>query len=487
MKRRIYILIVCLVNTVFFSSCSDWFDVSPKTNVKAEELFETENGYLSALAGIYVSMTDAAAYGGNLSFGMMDQLAQSYDMVPTGASDRATIYTYDVGTDGYNTKARLAESWKQAYNLIANANNLLNWLDKNSENVIRDPETRNMIYGEALAIRAYIHFDLLRGWGPMYHSEPNALSIPYREVADNSKQPLLPANEVLKRILRDLESAQKYLAYEAETSLTGRTGTPRRYRFNYHAVTALMARVYCYMNDPVKAIRCAQNVIDHCGLKLQVSNQEDPVLFEEALCALNMHKMQENLSSRFSEGGKMTSQYFCSTATLNALFEATGSTASDVDMRVKSSAFYRNNSEQQAITRKYIKNDNGAIPLLRLPEMYYILCEMSSLEDAPQYINLVRNRRGYSTAADYQSFSDNEDRNRALDTEYRKEFYAEGQYFYFLKNHEFTYFINCPVSEMGKAQYVFPLPDAEKEYGWTPPVTEEGSGSEDKDNGDKDK
>ena len=179
-------------------SCSDWFDVSPKTDVKAAELFESEDGFMEALAGIYVSMTDDAAYGDNLSFGMLDQMAQLYDMIPDGATDRSEIYDYTNTTSGgYNTKGKLADSWGKAYNIIANANNLLKWLDEKGVTVITNEQTRNMIRGEALAIRAYVHFDVLRGWGPIYSENPSAKCMPYRTTADKEKMPLLDRKSVV--------------------------------------------------------------------------------------------------------------------------------------------------------------------------------------------------------------------------------------------------------------------------------------------------
>ena len=87
MKRKIYTLLLSIAGCLLTSSCSDWFDVSPSTDVPAEELFETESGFQSALAGIYIGMTNQKAYGDNLSFGMLDQMAQLYDMIPSGASD----------------------------------------------------------------------------------------------------------------------------------------------------------------------------------------------------------------------------------------------------------------------------------------------------------------------------------------------------------------------------------------------------------------
>ena len=167
MKKIIYILIGLFV----LSSCDEWLDVTPNTDVPAKELFTTENGFTSALAGLYIVMTEEDTYGKNLSFGLMEQLAQMYDKLPDGTSDRNSVYIYDRETSGaYNTKGTLADVWQAQYHTIANANNLLKWWDVNAETVLVDTITRRMIRGEALALRAFLHFDLLRGWGPMHYA-----------------------------------------------------------------------------------------------------------------------------------------------------------------------------------------------------------------------------------------------------------------------------------------------------------------------------
>lgn len=452
-----------MATALLTSGCSDWFDVSPKTDIKAEELFTTENGFRSALAGLYISMTDDDAYGDNLSFGMLDQMAQLYDMIPDGTTSRDAIYIYDVHTNGYDTKTKLERSWLKAYNIIANCNNLLKWLDANGAEVIRSSQDRDNLRAEALAIRAYLHFDLLRGWGPIYKNDSTARCIPYRTAADASRQPLLTANEVAHKVLNDLNEAMRLLSYEKNLSLAA--DKERRFRFNYHAVEALMARVYCWMDDADNAVLHAQNVIANSGLTLQTSNAGDPVLFNECLCALNLYRMSDNMSAKFAEGPKFTTQYYIGTQSLNAIFESTG-TSSDVDFRAKSAAFIRYDAQQQAISRKYIDNPNGAIPLIRLPEMYYILAQMSPLEEGAKYVNAVRNARGYSTSTNISEFFDELYRDDVMDAEVRKEFYAEGQYFFFLKQHEITWFYNCPAG-FSAEKFVFPLPDAEIEYGWT--------------------
>lgn len=469
MKKTIYILIAGLVGISSLASCDDWLDVSPNTDLPAKELFTTENGYKSALAGLYIVMTEEDTYGKNLSFGLMEQLAQMYDKLPDGTTNRSTVYIYDRETSGaYNTKGVLANLWRSQYHTIANANNLLEWWDLNGEIVLTDSLTRRMIRGEALALRAFLHFDLLRGWGPANYAADEAAKdvkcIPYRLVADHTKQPLLPAKEIVDNIIKDLKEAREYLSYEKELDLA-KDLEKRHLRMNYHAVNAMLARVYNYAGIKDSAAMHARMVIEECGLALQSGNDNDPVLSKEVIFGINMHELKDNLSDYFAVGDKMTTKYYLNLSTLNAIFETVGSESED--MRAKGTAFYRNNELQCAMSLKYIDNDNEVIPLIRLPEMYYIACEACGQgEDAAEYINQVRNKRGISKAKDVACDTD-EQRVAALNKEYRKEFYGEGQYFWFLKAHGITGTLaHCPEVTLAQENFIFPLPDAEVEYGW---------------------
>ena len=466
MKKTLYVLIGLLALT----SCEDWLDVAPNTDVPAKELFTTENGFMSSLAGLYIVMTEEDTYGKNLTFGLMDQLVQMYDKLPDGTSDRNSIYVYDRETNTYNTKGVLARVWQQQYHTIANVNNLLKWLDINGETAIADATTRRMIRGEALALRAFLHFDLLRGWGPMNYAGNDKAKemkcMPYRTVADHSKQPLLPAQEVVRLILNDLLEARDCMDYEKELDLSD-VRNDRQYRFNYHAVNAMLARVYNYAGVRDSAAMYAQQVIDECGLSLQTSNYNDPILSKELICGLSMHELEDNLSEYFSVGEKLNTKYYLKLSTLNLIFESKGTES--VDIRAQGTAMHRNNELQNAISLKYIDNDHGVVPLIRLPEMYYIVCEASAdSKEAASYINTVRNKRGISKANNVSCDTD-ESRFAALNKEYCKEFYGEGQYFWFLKTHGATGPLPyCPDKvTLVEENFIFPLPDAEVQYGWT--------------------
>lgn len=470
MKRTIYIYVFGLVAIFSFASCEEWLDVAPNTDVPAKELFTTENGFMSALAGLYINMTEEDTYGKNLSFGLVEELAQMYDKLPDGTNDRKSVYIYDRETSGaYNTKGVLANTWQSQYHIIANANNLLKWWELNGESVLPDTVTRRMIRGEALALRAFLHFDLLRGWGPVNYAADESVRemkcIPYRTVADHSKQPLLPARVVVENILKDLKEARECMSYEKDLDLSDRTG--KRYlRFNYHAINAMLARVYNYAGEKDSAAVYANMVIEKCGLELASGNDNDPILSDEVIVGLSMHELKDNMSDYFAYGDKINTKYYLDITTLNSIYETVGSESED--MRAKGTAFHRNNELQYAISLKYIDNDNEIIPLIRLPEMYYIACEASEgSEDAARYVNSVRNKRGISKAKDVVCGTV-EQRMAALEKEFRKEFYAEGQYFWFLKTHGLAGALpHCPEVTLAKENFVFPLPDAELEYGWT--------------------
>ena len=471
MKKSRTILIAALTGIIFFTSCSewDWLDVAPNTDLPANELFSTETGFNSALAGLYITMTDEKTYGKNLSFGLVEQLAQMYDKLPEGTTDRNSVYIYDRETSGaYNTKGHLADIWQAQYHTIANANNLLKWWGLNGETVIADTLMRRMIRGEALALRALLHFDLLRGWGPVnYSSDADAREMkcmPYRTVASHEKKPLLPASEVVDYIVKDLKEASALLDYEKSLNLSDRSGA-RHFRMNYHAVNAMLARVYSYAGEKDSAAHYACRVIDECGLLLQNGNDNDPILSKEVLFGLNMHELKDNLSQYFAIGDKMNTKYYISTSTLNSIFETVG--AESEDMRAKGTAFHRNNELQQAMSLKYIENDNSIIPLIRLPEMYFIACEAAEGDASAFYVNTVRNKRGISKDKDV-SCDTPEQRIAALNKEYRKEFYAEGHYFWFLKAHGIVGALShCADVVLAKENFIFPLPDAEVEFGWT--------------------
>ncbi len=463
MKR--IILFFVFVNLTSFFACTDWIDVNPKTDVDSEEMFTSEDGFKSTLIGIYVRMSDMSLYGGNLSFNFLEKLVQRYDNNNDDDDEvRAKIYDY---TNQESSKNIIATIWDGMYQTIANINNLLTNIEEHGEN-IRTIGYRNLIKGEALGLRAFHYFDLLRMWGPVYAEHPEALTVPYRDKFNAEKVNLMPANLLVDRIIKDLLEAEKLLENDKvnwEHDFFNPFEGERGYRMNKYAVKALISRVYLWVGDKKKAAEYARDVIANCGQKLVRDNQADVAFHGETLFGLSMYNMKEKLNSYWEPNFPFNNELWISDDNLQTVFEIM--TCGINDIRYKNGYGFIH-GDNQNMCRKYLGEDvhlDENIPLIRLAEMYYILAESVSLEESVDYLNKIRNARGISRIYDlvYNEDFTEDERQEALMKEYQKEFFAEGQFFYFLKRHNYKTFYRCPVSEM--LYYTFPLPDDEVEFG----------------------
>ena len=64
-------------------ACNDWLSVKPKTEMEAEDLFSTEAGFKDALAGVYTAMTKSSLYGREMTYGIVDVVAQQWGSIGT--------------------------------------------------------------------------------------------------------------------------------------------------------------------------------------------------------------------------------------------------------------------------------------------------------------------------------------------------------------------------------------------------------------------
>ena len=101
--------------------------------------------------------------------------------------------------------------------------------------------------------------------------------------------------------------------------------------------------------------------------------------------------------------------------------------------------------------------------MIRLSEMYYILAECATTpENAADFLNKVREVRGVDQVVCTENNVLEE-----IEKEYRKDFYGEGQLFYFYKRHGYTTFLHCPIENMTESNYMFTWPDNEVLFGRT--------------------
>lgn len=452
---------------ILTTACSEWLDVSPQTEVKSDIFFDTEDGFKSALTGIYGRMTLDDLYGQKLSFLFIEQLAQRYDNSSTITQDQRKDYYYYATSE--NSKNTLASIWSNMYRNIANINNLLKNINEKGFNIIT-PGYRELIQGEALGLRAFHYFDLLRMWGPIYATDSLNNAVPWRDEFSPKRVPVMKANELMEKIINDLLRAEILLDKDGMEYLHN-PSEPfvgyRQHRMNKYAVKALLARVYLWRGDHQNAAKKAMEVIQDADRKLQNNNQVDLSLFDEALFSLDMYDMEKRVSSYWTTGSAQQGDELWITATnATEVFDPLGVGINDMRYKNGFGFIHVNN---RLMCRKYLPSSNviysEKIPLIRLSEMYLILAETENKDGGAEYLNDLRNVRGISRR-DNVKYTDDEQWKELIQKEYSKEFFGEGQYFYFLKRHNLKTFWRCPFdSGMIPAYYVFRIPDDEVEFG----------------------
>ena len=233
-------------------------------------------------------------------------------------------------------------------------------------------------------------------------------------------------------------------------------------RMNKYAVKAELARAYLWKGDKINAAIKAQEVIDNKQFALVTDNTLDKLGSTELIFALNMDS--ETFPDQITNDFQLASWSYYVLMDINKFYSIFSTTTDGMnDMRVKEGCGF-SVSSTGAVSLKYDQSNlvspvlKNTMPLIRLSEMYYILAECADdMEESARQLSVVRSARGIDEV-EYQT---EEDKMSNIEKEYRKEFYAEGQLWFFYKRLGYKTFLSCPVTSMTEANYRFSIPDDE--------------------------
>jgi len=485
MKNIHYILSVLLLTAL--TSCNDWLDVTPRSQIKGEVLYESEDGYKQALNGVYIKMGAKALYGRNASMNIPEFLAHNWT-IPFQTDQNMNVY-YHIANFNFkesNSESALENLYSAYYSAIAQINDLLSNLRRNTS-VQFNNHNDKLIEGEALGLRAFLHLDLLRLWGPVPDKATDGSeAIPYVTDITNDPSKLLSKTyaEVIKGIETDLNNAENILkeydpmAYADLDSLNSPNSyyyvgkgtmpkeewqTKRTSRFNYYATLATKARLYHWIGKKTLAVQYAQAVVDTEKIPLCTESdaQKSLTLYPEHLFGI------ENIDLMSIIERDYLSEDALFTQTEKNIQTAYESSLNTNDIRYTNGRYwgtetYFNGSTKIFTFYKYVGNDNTdpdkRIPLIRMAELYLILSEDLPAEQAKPYFQTYRIARGMNETLDESTFASESALKERLEKEYRKEFFGEGQMFYFYKKHNYSAYTWPTKFTLSSDKYVLPKP-----------------------------
>lgn len=465
MKRK-FILMLMVVLAFANTGCKKYLEVQPSGSYTEIQVFTNPTAIQQALNGLYISLADNTLYGAALTQTYLELMAQQFRGVMNGINFYEQFQQNNYQELG--AKAKFDEMWTMAYNTILAANLFYEKVNGSIKSgVISEAEGR-IAKGEATAIRALLHFDLLRIFGPVYSLAPNQPAIPYYRLANAKTQPFSTSEQIVTLIMEDLDAATAYLQDDAirksGTAMSDNFYTSRRnHRLNYYAVQALKARVFLWAGKNSEAHAAALSVLTEGEqwfpwlpyTAIIGTNTPDRIFSVEVIFGLYNRSLYNNHANFFS--ASQLEGYLLAPATVNLLntFEN-----NENDYRYVSS--WRQTTKA---FRTFFKFEEGVSfvdprafiqPMIRKSELYYILAETEADPvRAVGYLNAVRNNRGL------QNLNSNAPLTIEISKEYRKEFYGEGQLFFYYKRTNTPSVADAMTNSPKVLEYAVPLPLSE--------------------------
>lgn len=469
MKKMKFIITALFATLLLSVSCDDFLDITPDGQVKRDPLLSTPEGIEDAMYGVYSQLRSPSLYGEELYFSALEILSQTMWCYGSTGVTAMSEYKWDHSS----VQGVMEAVWTAMYKNISNVNSVLD-----APLVAGATEYPYTIYrGEALGLRAFMHFDLVRLFAEQYTVNPEADGIPYATEFSLNTPDFEPLAKNYEHIIADLTEAESLLADETLYENESNFMLDRQIHFNLYAVQATLARVYLTMGNNDMAAEYALKVIgagkQTLKEKTEVVNDLAGVLsVKETIFGLYYPGFYTNVNGKLQQ---VTSYY--SLDLRSDFMELYEKDAAGLDFRTmayfsesgigdnvkyrlcKFTDIYEMNNMVSSRPAHLIQGVN----LIRLPEMYYIAAEAllsSDYDKALQLYNDVRAHRGLDPLEVEKTLTV-----ELLNDERYKEMIGEGQtYFNFkrqnltIESHDGTR-IYKPVDGI----YSIPVPDIEIE------------------------
>ena len=477
MKKLFTIISVCLT----LSACS-FLDVNPKGETFDKDMFTSGEGYEDALYGVYSELaTDENLFGGY------------YFWLPEIMGGNSTaIGDYKLGNMAlldWNTNGPISirkEVWASSYEVINHLNNIITHAEDGG---VDEFKYSRLYKGEALALRALVHFELAGFFAYPYWSDASFRkeAIPYVTTYSFKITPFSTLDEVYGFILKDLKEAEDLLeedetlveALDARDNSAAGFTDARTTHMNLYAVQALIARVYWTMGDLDNAFVYAKKVIDSGKfgmrpLKAFVQPDNGTLDLNETVFGLYVGTEKSNYQTRsmtkYHLSGTSSTSSFTLASDWSTLYDD-GSSVSDSDYRL--GAWFDDgevtlnklvNSYYYGSSSSYTGSSILGASVIRIPEMYYIVAEYylgkNDPESAAGYFDTVVKSRGLD---DLETLGVTLDYDR-LYKERRKEFYGDGMVWYDLKHRKADITATSGTVYEGSSPVTWRIPVPDSEY-----------------------
>ncbi|OHX64634.1 RagB/SusD family nutrient uptake outer membrane protein [Flammeovirga pacifica] len=241
MNKKHIIKLVAVILLGMTTACQNFLDVEPRNQWTTDTYYNTEKKADLAVAGMLSVFMGGNLYGENLSMSMQYGTDEGY--YSRGWDDNWPVSTYTYVSNSIHVE----KTWSALYQVIHNANLLIENLDKTSF----DAETYNFYIAEARFLRALAYQNLATWW--------NEVPLRVKPTSVQSDNVLAPSSQedVYKLIEEDYKFAAMHLPHAKDASYVH--GRP-----NKMAAEGLLSRAYLKMATyPMKQTQYFDSAMVH--------------------------------------------------------------------------------------------------------------------------------------------------------------------------------------------------------------------------------
>lgn len=237
MKLKYNLIAIALLG-FSFSSCSDFLEQNPQTDLSENDFYKTADDILSAVNGVYSSLQEGDIYGNWYVFGEIPS-DNTRNQLSGSVTTQNEFDQFYIDTQN----SMIANFWKAAYKVINRTNTVLGRIDGIEINT----ELAKRYKLECKFIRALMYFNLVRVYGDV----PLVL----KEISISESYDILrePKENVYNQIIADLKEAQD-LPVSYSTAEDGRA--------TQGAAKALLANVYMTLHKYAEAETILAEIIN---------------------------------------------------------------------------------------------------------------------------------------------------------------------------------------------------------------------------------
>lgn len=252
--KKIY-LVLGIAASMMFSSCSDFLDREPSTELPTGSAITSTSDLQNAVNGIGFVLSGSLTGYDRMSyaseFTLFGDLRCNDFMAPSSQGQTDEIRQYAYSPNGTYPDA----GYKIFYKALSNVNSALEAIP----NVTGKEATINNLKGQLLAWCGLLHFDLAR----MFCYIPTTVADPANSLGLVLADKTFPQD--YKATRTDLKTTYDFIIEQFTEALPLLGKTSDVGYFNYYAALALRARAYLYEGDYTKALADAKEVINNAG------------------------------------------------------------------------------------------------------------------------------------------------------------------------------------------------------------------------------